>query len=133
VPSRGHKPSRITDDWMLDDDTESSRSRTAISSVSDTLTSSVRGPPINNITSILPFELNSANPKSERGEKIVLTSESEHASATASKTGRSCCGASRVRTMASVMREPETWSLIASMDVWSSDAPPMFADSQFDR
>jgi len=128
-----HNPSRIIDDWMLDEDTESSRSRTVISSVSETLTSSVPSPPINNMTSIFPFELNSANPKSERGENIVLTREREHFLETASKMGRSCCGASDVRTTARVIRDPETCSLISSIDAESSDALPMPMDSRLHR
>ncbi len=104
----------MVDDRIFDADIESSSSFRCISSVSETLTSSVFVPPIYNTTTILPFEYSSANPKSEEGDHMFLLKDSEHADAMLSKREPNSVGASVVRMIARVMGDPMQCALISA-------------------
>ena len=93
----------MVDEWTFEADIESSSSFRWISSVSETLTSSVFVPPIYNTTTILPFEYSSANPKSEAGAHMFRLKDNEHADAILSKRETNSVGASSVRMIARVM------------------------------
>lgn len=112
-----YSPSLILDDWIFDEQTASSRSATNTSSVSETLTSSVCCPPMYKTTNILPFELNSANPKSEVGDQRLRSNDRSSRFAIGLNNFSSSVGAAFARMIARLIRSVLRCSRILSISV----------------